>query len=307
MTRPPFYPFRSEPAKAEYEAFCAERAKAWPLPFETRLFDTTLGPTFVRISGQATDPPLVLLHGARGGSLMWVHLIGPLSARYRTFALDTIGDAGFSVNRQDITKPEQLVQWLDETLQVLVPRGQVNLMGISYGGWISALYALRAPERVRSVVMLAPGCTVLKTSFAFVARIALLSLPIGNRLRRTMCWLFKDAVNGDAASRALVEEAISDVERVVRLFALPRPPWPTVLDDSEWRQFRVPGLFLVGENEKIYSPQAAVRRIERVAPKVKTEIIPGAGHDLTMVRPDLVIKKVLEFLDEPEGMAGKAA
>jgi pimeloyl-ACP methyl ester carboxylesterase len=83
-----------------------------------------------------------------------------------------------------------------------------------------------------------------------------------------------------------------------RLFNLPRPPWPTVVEDKEWRGFRVPCLFLVGENEKIYSAKAAVRRLNRVAPEVKAEIIPGAGHDLTIVQADLVVSKVLGFMGE---------
>ena len=43
MARPPFYPFRSEEAKAEYEAHSLQRAKAWPVPAETRLFETPAG------------------------------------------------------------------------------------------------------------------------------------------------------------------------------------------------------------------------------------------------------------------------
>lgn len=40
MATQSFHPFRSEQAKAEYEAVYAERAKAWPVPFENLLTDT---------------------------------------------------------------------------------------------------------------------------------------------------------------------------------------------------------------------------------------------------------------------------
>jgi pimeloyl-ACP methyl ester carboxylesterase len=307
MTRQPFYPFRSERAKAEYEAFCLDRAKAWPIPSETMTFETASGQTFVRASGRITDPPLVLLPGGRSGSLMWIHNIAALSAHYRTYALDTLGDVGFSLNRRDISKPEDLVNWLDEVSAVLVPEGPLNLLGISYGGWLAGQYALRFPGRLRNVVLLAPACTVLPVSSAFMARMGLLSIPVGKPLRRILRWLFRDAVRGDAACRALAEEAIADVQFAVRLFALPRPPWPTVINDEAWQGFRVPCLFLVGENEKIYSAQAAVGRLKRVAPQVKAEIIPGCGHDLTMVQADLVISKVLAFLSEHAGEATAAA
>lgn len=148
---------------------------------------------------------------------------------------------------------------------------------------------------------------MLPFSLGFFIRFTFLSIPLpgisGSPLRRTCRWLFEDALRGDDACRARVEQVMDEVQRVARVFALPPPPWPLVLADKEWQGIRVPCLFLAGENEKIYSAEAAVRRLHRVAPQVKAEIIPGAGHDLTVVYPDLVTGKVLEFLGEQEGVA----
>jgi pimeloyl-ACP methyl ester carboxylesterase len=310
MTRQSSYPFRSESAKAEYEAFSLERAEAWPVPSETKLLDTASGQTFVRASGRITDPPLVLLPGARFGSLMWLHHIAALSAHCRTYALDNINDVGLSVSRRDIVKPEDYVNWLDEVIAVLVPEGPASLMGISFGGWLAGQYALRFPGRVQSVVLLAPAGTVLRTSFTFVVQILLLSVPVtgfGGGLRRILGWLFRDAIQSGGAARAEVEQVIEDLQMADRLFNLPRPPWPNVIDDKGWQTFRVPCLFLVGEHEKIYSAKAAVRRLNRVAPQVKAEIIPGAGHDLTIVQADLVVRKVLGFLGERAPVVAPAA
>ena len=60
----------------------------------------------------------------------------------------------------------------------------------------------------------------------------------------------------------------------------------------------VPTLYLVGEHEKIYSAGKAIQRLHKMAPQIKTEVIPDAGHDLTFVQPEMVNKKILEFLRE---------
>ena len=138
------HPFRSEQDKAEFEALYAKRAAAWPVASETMELDTPSGRTFVRVSGRGTDPPLVLLSGMRGTSLMWIPNIAALSARYRVYALDTIVDVGRSVARRGFSTPDDLALWLDEVLGVLVPEGPLNLMGMSYGGWLAGLYALRS-------------------------------------------------------------------------------------------------------------------------------------------------------------------
>jgi len=59
-----FHPFKSAQAKDEYLTFYDQQAKAWPVASETKLVDTFLGQTFVRISGPRSAPPLVLLPGS---------------------------------------------------------------------------------------------------------------------------------------------------------------------------------------------------------------------------------------------------
>jgi len=156
---------------------------------------------------------------------------------------------------------------------------------------------------VRKVVLLAPGGTVLRLSFGFFMRVMMIlaiRVPGASEdtLRRVLRWVFEDAFHSNE-SRTYVEQDLTWMLKAGRYFVLPRMVWPTVLDDDAWRRWSVPCLFLVGEHEKIYSPTAALRRLRRVAPLVEAEIIPGAGHDLTCVQPDLVARRVLAFLDEP--------
>jgi pimeloyl-ACP methyl ester carboxylesterase len=115
-------------------------------------------------------------------------------------------------------------------------------------------------------------------------------------------WVFEDAFRKEAC-RTYFERDLAWMLKAGRHFVLPRMVWPTVLDDDAWRRWSVPCLFLVGEHEKIYSPTAALRRLRRVAPLVQAEIIPGAGHDLSCAQPDLVARRVLEFLNEPVALA----
>ena len=58
----------------------------------------------------------------------------------------------------------------------------------------------------------------------------------------------------------------------------------------------VPFLFFRGANEKVYSPLKVMERLERVAPNIKKGIIPGAGHDLFVVKKETVNSWILKFL-----------
>ncbi len=62
-SRPEYHPFRSAEARDRYLAAYDKRAASWPVASETVMVDTEQGRTFVRISGLADAPPLVMLPG----------------------------------------------------------------------------------------------------------------------------------------------------------------------------------------------------------------------------------------------------
>jgi pimeloyl-ACP methyl ester carboxylesterase len=231
---------------------------------------------------------------------MWIPNIAGLSAEYRTYALDTINDTGLSVRQRPITKPEHLLTWLDEVMTVLIPEEQVHLVGMSFGGWLASLYALHSPTQLQKVVMLAPAATVLRMSLAFVLHALPTLLPGITCRKRFYYWLLQDTVRSGAIGRAWVDEIAADWALAERCFARLRPVPATVLSDQALRDLKIPSLYLVGENEKVHPARKALERLNRVAPQIKTRLIPRAGHDLWIVQADLVTKTILDFLADGE-------
>ena len=294
-----YHPFRSAKAQEQYLQLYDMTAKKWPVVSESRTVDTSYGNTFVRISGPAGAQPLVLLHGIGGNSLQWVPNIKALSESYRTYAIDNIYDYGRSVYMRTIKSPDDFVLWLDELFSALELGDNINLMGLSYGGWLTSLYALRFPERLNKIVLLAPVCTVLPLRPEWIIRAIFCVIPHRYFTKSFLYWLLEDFVHKDEANRIMVEEWVDESFMAIRCFKPKRMVNPTVLKDTELQSIEVPALFLVGENEKIYSGHKAVQRLNNVAPHIKAEIIPNAGHDFTIVHTEIVNRKVLEFLKQP--------
>jgi len=69
-------------AKEKYLKSYDAWAKKWPVPSETRMVNTSFGSTFVRISGPAGAPAMVLLHGVAGNGLQWMPNAKGLSAKF---------------------------------------------------------------------------------------------------------------------------------------------------------------------------------------------------------------------------------
>ena len=294
-----YHPFRSREARDKYLALYSGRSKKWPVASESRIANTSYGQTFVRISGPIGAPPLVLLHGAGGNSLQWIPNIKALSGSFRTYAVDNIYDFGRSVYTKPFKSPNDFVNWLDELFNALELGDDVNLVGLSYGGWIAAQYTLRFPTRPRKIVLLAPAGTVLPLSKEWIVRAVLCALPHRYFTRSFLYWLLEDLAHKDDAGRMLIEEHVEESYLALRSFKNKPMVNPTVLTDKELQSIAVPTLYLVGENEKICSAEEAVQRLRQVAPQIRSEVIPGAGHDLTIVQAKMVNRKVLDFLKRP--------
>jgi pimeloyl-ACP methyl ester carboxylesterase/TM2 domain-containing membrane protein YozV len=291
-----YHPFRSEGAKQRYLAFYDSNAKKWPVDSETRMVDTSYGQTYVRISGPVDAPPLVLMHGANATSLSWIPNIKGLSEDYRTYAVDSIYDLGRSVFTKVFKKPEEFVDWMDELFTALELGDNINLMGLSYGGWLTSQYALKHPERIHNIVLLAPAATVLQLGPGFLKPALISILPHRHFTKKGVYFILEDLFNKNESTRAFAEDWVDHLDLGLRSFKPKMLVSPTVLTDTEWNSLEMPVLFLVGENEKIYSPYEAVKRLNSVALKIKTEIIRGAGHDLSAVQPEIVNQKILDFL-----------
>lgn len=170
-------PFVSESKKTKYLAHVAERAKAWPVPVEERTVETSWGRTFMRISGPADAPPLVLLPGGGTSSLMWTPMVARLAERHRVHALDSILDIGLSANARPVKSADELTAWLDELFRALGFGADLRLMGMSHGGWLAANFAMRFPERLAKLVLIAPAGWVLDLKLSMIFQMVSILFP----------------------------------------------------------------------------------------------------------------------------------
>ena len=269
------HPFKSAAKRDRYLENYDARAARWPVPSQEVYVDTSWGETFVRISGPEDGPALVLLPGANGTSLMWEPNVAAWSERYRVYAVDNVFDFGRSVYVRNMTTPGDFVEWLDELLVRMGLEDNVNLLGLSYGGWIAGQYGLAHPERLTRLVLVAPAATVAWFSGDFITKGIKCLIPHPHFTKGMVRWALHDAAKGTPEQRMMVEDAEENAWLGLRSFKFKQMVHPKVLTDEEWRSFELPVLFLVGENEVIYSVTGAeaVAKITRVAPRFESELV----------------------------------
>lgn len=118
---------------------------------------TRYGTTHINVFGREDAPPVVLFHGVGDDSaLMWIYNAAALAPHFRLYAVDTLGGPGKSIPNENYTKEFENAEWIDDLLDGLELK-QVDLAGVSHGGYLAQYYAVHRPERVGRVVSMASG------------------------------------------------------------------------------------------------------------------------------------------------------
>jgi 2-hydroxy-6-oxonona-2,4-dienedioate hydrolase len=102
--------------------------------------------------------PLILLHGTSGHLEAFVRNLAVLPARFACHAIDMLGH-GYT---HSSNRPYRIAGYVDHVLAYLDACGieRAHFVGESLGGWVAARLAADHPERVRSLILVAPGGTV---------------------------------------------------------------------------------------------------------------------------------------------------
>lgn len=74
-----------------------DKMTQWPVPYENCYTKTRYGQVHIIINGPENAPPIILLHALAISSWSRIYNIKMLIKYYRTYAIDTISDAGRSV------------------------------------------------------------------------------------------------------------------------------------------------------------------------------------------------------------------
>jgi pimeloyl-ACP methyl ester carboxylesterase len=278
--------FRSPEARSSLLDSYARVLARWPLPYESRYVETRYGRAHVLASGPAYAPPVVLLHGGGGNATTWVHNIARLAGSLQVYAVDIIGDAGRTEGRRPSSE-DAYCNWLEDVL-VGIGRPKVGLCGASFGAWLAAAYTRHTMRRVTRLALLAPP--------------NLESLRIGTMLRAGLAAAFPS------------ERRVRAFHALVSSPTAPEPP-PWAMDDLlvRWRcqrgSPRPPGrmtdadlrvlpkstLLMLGEDEALYDPLSACARVKAVAPHVRVELLPYAGHTVAFDQAEKVGDTLVEF------------
>ena len=245
------------------------------------------------ITGQG--PWITLSHSLAAHSGMWAQQVHVLSAHFTVLCVDTRGHGGTDAP----AGPYALEQMADDVHGLLAHLGvsRTHWLGLSMGGMIGQVLALRHPEVLDRVILAdtsargVPDAARMWAERAQAARVGGMAALVQPTLARWFTEPFRQAHPevmaqvGAMIAGTPVEGYAGCCAAIAGLDTLDRLP-----------ELRHPALVMVGEQDA-GTPPAMAAAITARWPGARLAVLPDAAHLANLEQPGAFNREVLDFLE----------
>lgn len=263
--------FRSPEARRRLESWYDKFLKRTATPTESRFVATTHGASHVLLAGDAARPPLVCLHGSLASSAHIVSELQLLTKRFYIIAPDLPGQSVRGLEKRLPLDDDSTARWLIEILDGL-KLSEVNLLGVSWGGFVALQTAAAAPRRIKNLVPIVPAGVVRGSIWIGLTRIGLpmffyKMFPSEHRLRAFVEPMFS---TWDEDWAHYMGDAVRDFVLDLRV--------PPLIGTDALREFKNPALVIGASDDISFPGGKLVERAKELMPQAEVELIENCRH-----------------------------
>jgi pimeloyl-ACP methyl ester carboxylesterase len=258
--------FKSEVGKKEIFSLYDGKLAELNIDYKYETVETSFGKTNIIVTGDASNPPLIIVHGSNGCAPIGLETYPNLSKKYQVFAVDVLAQPNKSAETRLSMKDNSYGKWLNEIIANLDLKNVV-LAGFSFGGLIILKTLLADETKVKEVFLAAPVFIVngnpLKALFKiFIPMKRYMKTKKVKYVEKFLTELFTDKD----------EFAIKFLSKVFLHFEMDFTPVP-VINKNDANKIKTPITLIAAKHDLLFPGEKMIKRASKIFPSLKKTIL----------------------------------
>ncbi|MEH6759530.1 MAG: alpha/beta hydrolase [Maribacter arcticus] len=258
--------YKSETGKVEILNLYNQKLEGLNINYQYQDIETSFGKTNIIIVGDASKPPILIVHGSNGCAPIALETYSGLEVHFQVFAVDVLAQPNKSSETRLSMKNDDYGKWLHEVIDNLKLK-EVTLAGFSFGGLVILKVLEFKDANIKEVFLTAPAYLVngnpLKALFkVFIPIKCYIKTKKVTYVERFLNELFteKDAF------------AIEFLSKVFLHFKMDFSPVPIIKTQAA-KSIKTAITLIAAKNDLMFPGEKMIKRANKIFPSLKKTIL----------------------------------
>ncbi|WP_339709418.1 alpha/beta hydrolase [uncultured Kriegella sp.] len=258
--------YKSASGKKEILNLYDQKLRALDIVYTDQIIDTDFGKTNIIVTGDATKPPILVIHGSNGCAPIALETYSNLYKDFQVFALDVLAQPNRSTETRLSMKDNSYGIWINEIINKLGLK-DVVMAGFSFGGLIILKTLIHNEKNIKEVFLAAPAFIVNGNPLVLLFKVFVpMKFYIKTKKRKYL----------ENFLRTLFTEpdsfALNYLAKVFLYFKMDFTPVP-VIKEAEAKSIQTPITIIAAKKDIMFPGIKMLKRAHKIFPSLKASVL----------------------------------
>jgi len=264
--------FKTEKGKQEIFSLYDQKLSELSITYQYQTAATSFGETNLIVTGQPSNPPLLIIHGSNGCAPIGLETYPNLAKKYQVFAVDVLAQPNKSAETRLSMKDNSYGQWINEVLHGLALT-DVTLVGFSFGGLIILKTLISNQANIKEVFIASPAFIVNGNPLKALFKVF---IPMKRYMKKQQPKYLEKFLNELFTDRD--EFALKFLAKVFMQFEMDFSPLPTITK-AEAKKITKPITLIAAKNDLLFPGEKMLKRAGKIFSSIKhTVLLENSKH-----------------------------
>ncbi|GAA3592874.1 alpha/beta hydrolase [Flavivirga amylovorans] len=280
--------FKSEEGKKEIISLYNEKLAHLNIDYQYLNVETSYGETNIIVSGNSSNPPIIIVHGSNGCAPIAFETYPNLIKKFRVYAIDVLAQPNKSANTRLSMKDSSYGKWMDEVI-VSLNIDNVIMAGFSFGGFVILKTLEYDESKIKEVFLSSPAYIVNGNPIKALFKIF---IPMKRYMKTQKTKYVESFLDEVFTERD--EFAIKYLSKVFLHFKMDFTSLP-VINKTKAKSIKTPITLFAGKNDILFPGNKMIKRASRIFPSLKkSKLFENSKHVQNKIQNEEIENIIME-------------